>query len=67
MVFMKDNLDPDAESFITQTFMRPQDEKFTSTYPEVSCFCLSIDLRLLFLGTNHVESNLIVWEISTNL
>jgi hypothetical protein len=67
MIFMKDNLDPDAESLVTQTFLRPQDEKFTSTYPEVSCFTLSVDLRLMFIGTNHVESNLIVWEISTNL
>lgn len=67
MIFMKDNLDPDAESFVTQTFMRPQDEKFTSTYPEISCFCLSLDLRMMFIGTNHVEANLIVWEISTNL
>ena len=67
MIFMKDNLDPDAESLVTQTFLRPQDEKCTSTYPEVSCFTLSVDLRLMFIGTNHVESNLIVWEISTNL
>lgn len=67
MVFLQDNSDPDAESFIHQSFMRPQNEKFTSTYPEVSCFTLSEDRRLLFLGTSQVEGNLIVWEISTNL
>ena len=67
MVFMQDNTDPDADSFVHQTFMKPQDEKFTSTYPEISCFTLSEDRRLLFLATNHVEANLIVWEISTNL
>ena len=67
IVFLQDNLDPDAESFIRQSFMRPQNEKFTSTFPEVSCFTLSEDRRLLYIGTNHVESALIVWEISTNL
>ena len=30
-------------------------------------FQLSEDRRLLFIGTNHIESNLIIWEISTNL
>lgn len=67
MVFLQDNQDPDAESFIHQTFMRPHDEKFTSSFPEVSCFTLSEDRRLLFVCTNHVEASLIVWEISTNL
>lgn len=67
MVFMQDNMDPDAESFVHQHIMRPQDSKFSSTYPEVSCFELSEDKRLLYIGTSHVEGNLIVWEISTNL
>lgn len=67
MVFLQDNLDPEADSFIQQTFMRPQRDKFESTSPEVSCFTLSEDRRILFLATNHVEANLIVWEIPTNI
>jgi len=67
MVFLDENKDKEALSFIHQTFMRPQDEMFTSTSPEISCFTLSEDRRLLFIGLNQIESNLIVWEISTNL
>ena len=47
--------------------MRPQKDKFLSYSPEISCFTLSEDRRVLFLGTNSVEANLIVWEISTNI
>ena len=38
MVFLGENKDRDAYSFITQDFMRPLNEPFTSTSPEISCF-----------------------------
>ena len=47
--------------------MRPINEPFTSTSPEISCFTLSVDRRLIFIGLNQVESMLVIWEISTNL
>jgi hypothetical protein len=52
MVFLGENKDKDAYSFITQDFMRPINEPFTSTHPEISCFTLSEDRRLLFIGLN---------------
>lgn len=67
IVFLQDNMDTESDSFITQTFLRPQDEKFTTTAPEVSCFALSDDRRILFVGLNQIESILVIWEISTNL
>ena len=47
--------------------MKPHNEKFTTLSPEVSIFTLSEDKRLIFIGTNQIESSLIVWEISTNI
>ena len=67
IIFLQDNLDPDSDSFIQQTFLRPQDEKFTTTSPEISVFELSEDRRLLFIGLSSTDSALIIWEISTNL
>jgi len=66
MVYLDDDPNP-VETFIRQTFLRPQNDKITSTSPEVSCFETSLDRRLLFIGTSSIEANLIVWEISTNL
>jgi len=54
MVFLQDNLDPDAESFVHQSFMRPENEKFTGLHPEISCFTLSEDRRQVYMGLNHV-------------
>lgn len=34
-----------------QTFLRPEEQRFTATSPEVSVFALSEDRRLLFIGT----------------
>ena len=71
MIFMEDNenYDPDDEesSVIKQTFLSPDDQKFTSISPEISCFTFNEDRRILVIGTSEVESNIIVWEIGTNL
>lgn len=50
-----------------QTFLRPEEQRFTATSPEVSVFALSEDKRLLFIGTSQSESNILVWEITTNM
>lgn len=50
-----------------QTFLRPEEQRFTATSPDVSCFALSDDKRLLFIGTSQSEANIIVWEISTQV
>ena len=50
-----------------QAFLRPEEQRFTATSPEVSVFALSEDKRLLFIGTSQSESNILVWEITTNM
>lgn len=71
MIFMESNedYDPDDEesSTIKQTFLSPDDQKFTSISPEISCFTFNTDRRILVIGTAQVEANIIVWEIGTNL
>jgi hypothetical protein len=67
MVFLQNNDEPNAETLVKQTFLRPEDSKFTAISPEVSMFTLSEDKRILVIGTSQIEANLIIWEISTNL
>lgn len=67
MVFLQDSIDPNAESYIKQTFLRPDVDVKQSISPEVSCFTLSDDRRRLFIGTNGVVAALYVWEIPTNI
>ena len=67
IVFMEDNHDPDSNSYVKQSFLRPQKDRFATTSPEVSCFSLSEDRRFLFVGGSGVEASLMVWEISTNI
>lgn len=50
-----------------QTFLRPEEQRFTAISPEVSSFALTEDKRLLFIGTSQSEANVLVWEISTNM
>jgi hypothetical protein len=35
-----------------QTFLRPEEQRFTAVSPEVSSFALTEDKRLLFIGTS---------------
>jgi hypothetical protein len=35
-----------------QTFLRPEEQRFTAISPEVSSFALTEDKRLLFIGTS---------------
>ena len=71
MVFMEQNEDYDEEdeesSVIKQTFLSPDDQKFSSISAEISCFTFNADRRILVIGTAQVEANIIVWEIGTNL
>ena len=71
VVFMEENEDfsheNEGSSKIKQTFLRPNDDKFTSLSPEVSCFALSRDLRIVAVGTSQIEAQVQIWEISTNL
>lgn len=67
MVFIQDNIDPEDNSFVTQTFLRPETDKYASTRPEISCFILSEDYKQLYVCTNSIEAKLIVWEISTSI
>ena len=71
MIFMEDNEDFDPEdeesSKFKQTFLSPDDQKFSSISPEISCFTFNEDRRILVIGTSQVEANIIVWEIGTNL
>ena len=59
--------DNEESSVIKQRFLSPDDQKFTSICPEISCFTFNSDRRILVIGTAQVESNVIVWEIITNL
>ena len=67
LVSIQQNEDPDAECPVQQTFLRPEEQRFTAISPEVSTFCLSDDKRILVIGTSQIEANIIIWEISTNL
>jgi len=40
-----------GESKIKQTFLRPEPTKFQSISPELSNFCLSSDLRTIFIAS----------------
>lgn len=50
-----------------QTFLRPEEQRFTATSPEVSAFALTEDKRILIIGTSQSEANIFVWELSTNM
>jgi hypothetical protein len=67
IVTLQSNTDASDDTMYKQTFLRPEEQRFTATSPEVSCFVLSDDKRVLFIGTSQSEANIIVWEISTTL
>jgi hypothetical protein len=48
-----------------QLFLSP-DQSTRNSHPEISCFQLSKDKRMLFIGTAQNQAQLIVWEISTH-
>ena len=52
---------------IKQTFLRPEKSRFEAVSPELSCFCMSKDNRLVFLGTAQYQANIFVWEVTTNV
>jgi len=52
LVSIQQNEDPDAECPVQQTFLRPEEQRFTAISPEVSTFCLSEDKRILVIGTS---------------
>ena len=43
-----------------------QENKFTAISPELSHFCMSTDLRLLFIATAQINSCIFIWELTTN-
>jgi len=47
--------------------MRPDGNKIKTISPELSCFCLSKDLRILFIATAQIEAQVFVWEVTTNM
>jgi hypothetical protein len=55
-----------GESKIKQTFLRPEPNKFQSISPELSHFCLSEDLRTVFIASAQLTSSIFVWELTTN-
>jgi len=55
-----------GDSKIMQTFLRPDKNKFNSISPELSHFCLSQDLRTIFIASSQVVSSIYVWELTTN-
>lgn len=55
-----------GDSRIKQTFLRPEKNKFSSISPELSHFCLSQDLRTIFIATAQMTSCVYVWELTTN-
>ena len=67
IVTLEPNTDSADDAMYKQTFLRPEEQRFTATSPDVSCFALSDDKRLLFIGTSQSEANIIVWEISTKV
>jgi hypothetical protein len=48
-------------------FLRPDGNRFKTLSPELSCFCLSKDLRIMFCATAQIESNVYIWEVTTNM
>ena len=55
-----------GESRVQQTFLRPEQNKFQSISPELSHFCLSQDLRTIFIASANLTSSIFVWELTTN-
>ena len=47
--------------------MRPDGNRHKTISPELSCFCLSKDLRILFIATAQIEAQVFVWEVTTNM
>ena len=73
-VFMTENEDQDnpelkdqPECNIKQVFLRPDGDSFRTKSPELSCFCLSKDARILFSATAEIEANVYIWEVTTNM
>lgn len=69
-VFMQDNdesiIKQSGDSRIKQTFLRPEKNKFTAISPELSHFCMSADLRMIFIATSQITSCIYIWELTTN-
>jgi hypothetical protein len=75
MVFVEDNHDKLArganiheggQSNVKQSFLRPEKDRFEGVSPELSAFCMSKDLRLLFVASAQADASVFVWEITTN-
>ena len=52
IVSLTNNDDPDAEALVKQSFLRPEEQRFTAISPEISTFALSEDKRILVIGTS---------------
>lgn len=61
-----EHLKTGKESLLKQNLLRPDGNRFKTISPELSCFCLSKDLRILFCATAQTESNVYIWEVTTN-
>ena len=47
--------------------MRPEKNRFEGVSPELSAFCMSKDMRIIFVATAQYQSNIFVWEVTTNV
>jgi hypothetical protein len=56
-----------VESKVKQEFLRPDPNKFKSVSSELSCFCMTKDLRILFVATAQIEAKIYVWEVTTKM
>jgi hypothetical protein len=55
------------ESAVNQSFLRPENAGLNSISPELSCFTLSKDLRLLFCATTELSANVYIWDVTTRI
>jgi len=47
--------------------LRPDGNKFKSVSPELSCFCLTKDARILLIATAQTVANVYIWDVTTNM
>lgn len=47
--------------------LRPDPNNHKSVSAELSCFCLSKDLRTLFIATAEIEAKIHIWEVTTKI
>ena len=58
------NLIAYSKDTASQTFLQYKNKTFRANLGEISCFCLTPDKRMAFLGTSELECKISLWDLN---